>query len=294
MNALDPAALISRITKDIPAHLRAHLYVTGSLAAAYEYKQKLRGQAINTKDADLVIHPAGHTTSCREIAIELLALRWRPTEDCYPQVADSPANELRAIRLLPPTSDEYFLELLNVPATDQVESLKWIPVRLEDGWYGLPSFRFMGLTALHRLRSDAGLEYASPAMMTLSNLLSHRALGTDRISKGELAGVLRSAKDLGRVLSLAQLAGRNITDGWGSTWIAAMKETFPDTWTEIVRNAGAGMRELLNDAAALEEARQTVDIGLLSGMAISTDQLAAIGERLLADAIDPLESSAGG
>jgi hypothetical protein len=119
---------------------------------------------------------------------------------------------LRAIRLAPPDSDAYFLELLNVPATDQTIAKQWMPVKLDDGWYGLPSFRFMGLTAYFRRKSAAGLEYAAPSMMALSNLLAHHEIGISRIDAGETAGVLRSAKDLGRVISLAHLAGREATE----------------------------------------------------------------------------------
>jgi hypothetical protein len=103
---------------------------------------------------------------------------------------------------------------LNLPEHGQREAKCWIPVNLADGWYGLPSFRFMGLTASYRLRSESGLEYASPAMMALANLLSHPMVGNERIQSGPMQGFLRSAKDLGRVLALARLAGRDETETW--------------------------------------------------------------------------------
>lgn len=53
MNRLDPDALFRRIAADVPADLRGHLFVTGSLAAAYHFQARLEGRAINTKDADL-------------------------------------------------------------------------------------------------------------------------------------------------------------------------------------------------------------------------------------------------
>lgn len=130
------------------------------LRAAYHYKAKLEGQAINTKDADLVVHPAGHVDSCRAMTEKLRALGWRNTEDCYPQSEDVPADEQRAIRLFPPNSNEYFIEFLNIPDKDQVKAKDWILLRLPDGCYGLPSFRFLGIVSIDRMTSKVGLEYA--------------------------------------------------------------------------------------------------------------------------------------
>ncbi len=68
MKKLDPSALFERLAGDIPGDLRANLFVTGSLAAAYHFQSQLEGRAINTKDADLVVHPAGNVISCRQMA----------------------------------------------------------------------------------------------------------------------------------------------------------------------------------------------------------------------------------
>lgn len=122
MNKLNPTVLFERIAQDIPPDLHAHLFVTGSLAAAYHYKAMLRGQAINTKDADLVIHPAGHTDSCRAMAEQLREIGWQNTNECYPQQNAEPTESLRAIRLYPPASNEYFIEFLRIPEKYQVES----------------------------------------------------------------------------------------------------------------------------------------------------------------------------
>jgi hypothetical protein len=37
MNKLDPKELFERIARDVPTELHQHLFVTGSLAAAYHY-----------------------------------------------------------------------------------------------------------------------------------------------------------------------------------------------------------------------------------------------------------------
>ncbi len=118
MNRLDPMELFERIASDVPEPLHQHLFVTGSLAAAYHYKEQLQGQAINTKDADLVVHPAGHVNSCRKMAEQLKGIGWKNIEECFPQATAEPVKTLRAIRLYPPESTEYFIEFLNIPDKD--------------------------------------------------------------------------------------------------------------------------------------------------------------------------------
>ncbi len=288
MNKLNPTELFERIAGDVPEPLHRHLFVTGSLAAAYHYKAQLQGQAINTKDADLVVHPAGDVVSCQDMAQELLNTGWRCIDECYPQSAPKPVDTLRAIRLFPPDSNAYFIELLNIPETDQAEAKRWIPLELDDGWYGLPSFKFLGIASIDRLRSDVGLEYASPSMMALANILSHPQVGTQKIESGTMTGVLRSAKDLGRVIALAHLAGREETEAWHDLWLKATQECFPEHWKELLIQIGSGLEELLQDQNALDDARITTDIGILNGLQISAEALQGIGERLIQDVIEPL------
>ncbi len=288
MKKLDPTALFERLAADIPGHLHANLFVTGSLAAAYHFQAQLEGRAINTKDADLVVHPAGNITSCEQMARRLIDLGWIRTEDCYSRPTPEPADDLRAIRLYPPGPHDYFIEFLNLPQPGQNDAKRWIPMQMTDGWYGLPSFRFLGVTFLNRLKSSVGLEYASPSMMALANLLSHSQVGAARIESGPLAGLLRAAKDLGRVIALARLAGRDEAEQWLSLWRVALEACFPIEWRELAFRLGDGLKELLGDENALEDACKTTDVGLLSGMGITTTMLRATGERLLIDVIDQL------
>jgi hypothetical protein len=289
MAALDPRKLFARMAGDIPGPLRRHVFIVGSLAAAYHYRAQLERRAVNTKDADVVIHPAGDVESSRALAAKLLDLGWTPTPECYAVPRRSPPGRLRAIRLYPPKGRDYFIELLGVPAKDQREGLVWIPVRLRDGWYGLGCHRFMGLTTLGALRSAEGLDYAAPPMMALANLLSHPRLGEQRMS-APIQGrrILRAAKDLGRVLALAWLAGRDDTGSWGATWSAALRMHFPRRWRSLAKTAGAGLEALLLDAAVLEEARVTTDVGLLSGRGVTAGNLRAVGLQLVGDALRPL------
>jgi hypothetical protein len=291
MTRLDPAELFDRIANDIPESLHSHLIVTGSLAAAYEFHAQLEGQAVNTKDADLVVHPAGEEKNCAEMTQNLLQLGWTPTEQCFPHADPEPIDDLCAIRLYPPNSSDYFIEFLNVPAIGQETAKKWIPLELADGWYGLPSFRYMGVVALGPLKSKAGIEYANPAMMALANLLAHPRVGDSRIESGTMEGVLRSAKDLGRVIALAHLAGRDETENWITPWISAIETCFPNNKRDLVSTLGEGLRDLIDDPAALEDAHKTTDIGLLSGMNVTPQNLTVTAERLIVDVIEPVREA---
>ena len=62
--------------------------------------------------------PAGALHECRAMAIRLLAEGWhRYPGKCFPQASPEPAEDLRAIRLLPPESDAYYIELLRLQST---------------------------------------------------------------------------------------------------------------------------------------------------------------------------------
>lgn len=132
-------------------------------------------------------------------------------------------------------------------------------------------------------------------MMALANLLSHPVLGDITMSQ-PIGGreILRSAKDLGRVLALAYLAGREETETWLEPWREAIQECFPETWQGLVGNAGQGLRELLANAAVIEEARHTCEVGLLQGRGVGVDALKATGERLLVDLIELFEKLVAG
>lgn len=293
MNALDSKKLFRRLAQDIPKALQRHIFIVGSLAAAYHFRSELKSRAVNTKDADIVIYPAGDVRSAKALAIKLLELGWTRTDACYPQERRNPADRLRAFRLHPPRSRDYFIEVLGLPGTGQSQALVWIPVRLSDGWYGVGCFRFMRLNAFNRRKSSEGLEYASPAMMALSNLLSHPTLGRKRMTD-PIGGrrLLRSAKDLGRVLSLAWLSGRSETESWLEPWSLALRKCFPNRWQFLARTAGRGLEELLQTNHALEEAHIASNNGLLAGKGVTAENLKAVGLQVANDLFRPLARSA--
>jgi len=291
MNLLNPRTIFERIANDVPFNLHSNLIVTGSLAAAFHFQAKLAVNAVNTKDADLVVHPAGNEDSCVEMTMKLLENGWTRTEHCHPQPGPDPVGQLRAIRLYPPKSTDYYIEFLNVPRLGQQTAKEWVPIKLTDGWYGLPTFRFMGMVELNCIRSDVGIDYAIPAMMALANLLSHPKIGNDRMESGPFQGLLRASKDLGRVIALAYLTGRDATEDWNLLRLEAFDIQFPNEKQILALTLGEGLRELINDQDALSDAHKTTDIGLLSGMNISRENLIAAGARLLSDVIEPVRHS---
>ena len=214
---------------------------------------------------------------------------WRPkTGVCFPQARPDPPENLRVVRLNPPESDNYFVEFLQLPSATQTEPTDWKPLQLADGWYVVPSFRFFAVTAFERLASEPGLEYAQPAMLALANLLAHPQLGDKRI---EETRQLRSAKDLGRVLALTWLEGRDGAEAWQGTWRRALEQCYPVEWKALAHDLGAGLEQLLGNNEAMEQAHQTTDIGLLGGLNVTVAQLRAVGHRLLQDVVEPLKKS---
>jgi len=287
---VDPRALFARLRDELPSDVTDHIVVVGSLAAAYHYAGQV-GRGVKTKDADLVIHPAGHTVAAQEIATRLLQRGWRERpRDREPGTASTPPDELPAIRLYPPDHDDYFVELLMVSAGETPGAKPWVSVELPGGYYGLPGFEFRALTMIDRQRGADGIAYAHPAMMALANLLSHREL-RHHVMSAPIGGRLveRYAKDLGRVLALARLASREDVEAWAPRWLFALQECFPTRWPELAGSVGAGLRALLDDAA-FEDAWHCCNVGLLANMGVTETQLRAIARQVVADAIEPVET----
>src|SRR5689334_2454525 len=98
---VDPRAIFERLTKELPAELREHVYVIGSLAGAFHYASELSVGGVKTKDADLVVFPAMQRLTVAEIAETLLKNGWKQKQltDFPPGTAATPPEKLPAIRL---------------------------------------------------------------------------------------------------------------------------------------------------------------------------------------------------
>jgi len=79
--------------------------------------------------------------------------------------------------------------------------------------------------------------------------------------------------------------------GWPDIWRRALRDRFPDEWRELARGTGAGLRKILANELDLKEARHSCEYGLLSSNPPTLEELRLSGERLLKDAIEPLEKS---
>jgi hypothetical protein len=292
---LDPLVIFDLVAAHVPPDLQPNLFIIGSLAAAYHHRGSLRNAAVNTKDADIAIQPAGSLDECAAITDRLLGDGWRPMRgvdpehDCVASASRDPIAELRVVRLYPPTSDSYFIELLAMPPRTQRELRADIPFRTDAGWFRLPSFRFLSLAAVDKQRAHNGLEYAHPAMMALANLVSHEEIGSKRISQA-IAGrrILRAAKDLGRVLALGWHAGIDEIERWPHAWERALRSQFPDEARDLALRASLGLDALLANDAAFEDALHAVNIGLLAGLGVTSAGLRDVARRVRVLALEPL------
>ncbi|MFT7553412.1 MAG: hypothetical protein ACI9BV_003746, partial [Rhodothermales bacterium] len=282
---VSPKMLTERLSGELPAEVKQGMVLIGSLAAAYHYRNEIGASAIRTKDADLLLSPRSAAVLSGQRGAEvLLDAGWTPQlEYGLPGKSPKPANALPVIRLFPPESHDYFVEFLSVPGTDPSLEKEWIPVRVQDGWFALPAFRFIGLTAWSPLTSESGIKYARPSTMALANLLSHQAIGKARMSTSYYTPdgdkyLKRANKDLGRVLALAYLEGEDSLD-WLADWRSALDSVFPNTHPQLSPKVGLGLRELLDSPADLEEAWLTCDYGLLKDLGVDPQALRIAGER---------------
>lgn len=279
MEILDPRKTLSQLRRHLSDKICSKVVVVGSLAAAYHHWPKLKRRALSTKDADFLIHSPGDAGSLME---EFLRAGWsrssQPGKECFAKPPATAPHECRAIRMVPPDTSDFFVELLGFPAKSQRESLLWKVVDLEDGRYGLPSFRFLGLGAEGAVATRYGLRCAEPSMMALANLLHHPTLGTQRIGN---TGELRAAKDLGRVLALWFLEVQDGRAAWGSIWRAGLKARFPRRWKSLAKRVGLGLQALLQDESALREAHDLALRGLLAGYPLEVDTFRVLAQEIL-------------
>ena len=240
--------------------------------------------------------PAGEA-----VANRLFADHWElrtEGEWGHPGDASTPDDKLPVVRLHPPGSTEWFIELLTVPESESDLGRKDIRIVTSQGHFSLCSFGFLSLAEFQPIHTPFGIAIARPETMALANLLHHPAIG-DQPMSGIIGGrrIKRSNKDLGRVLALAYLAEARQEDSllsWPQVWAAALQSRFPTIWRSLVPNVGNGLRQLIQpeNESDLDEARHTCEYGLLVSQAPSLKLLEVTGKRLLQDAIEPLEKLA--
>ena len=306
MNHIKPKEVLEKVVDAIPEDCRENIVVIGSLAAAYAYFGNNNKMSVRTKDVDCLLRPFKEATKKGQmIARQMLDAGWKQRllgEFTGPGTADTPDDKLPAIRLYPPdinseVGNPWFIELLTEPESPKDKGKKWARIIIEEGHFGLPTYRYLSIaTFLPEKIDDLGIYYSRSEMMVLANLLEHPEIKPDIMStKFEGRKIKRSNKNLGRVLAvgfLAQQGGLKDFRSWGLEWKEALKYCFPDEWKTLVHDVRKGLIALLNSDQDMNEAHHTCVYGLLNSYGPTEEDLREVGDRILGEAIDRLEKMA--
>ena len=299
MSLVSPRSALEKIAAAIPEDCRGNLVVIGSLAAGYYFFGDNASLEVRTKDADCLLSPRFRAIPAGIAVTEhLFAEHWtfHPTEEFpAPGTAETPDAMLPVARLQPPGSQDWFIELLTVPESPEDLDQRYIRLPTANGHFSLCSFGFLSLADYEPIATEFGIRVARPEMMALANLLHHPAIGPQTMT-GLIGGreIKRSNKDLGRVLALALLAERENEDTlltWAPLWADALQTRFPARWRELALQSGHGLRQLLAAKSEddFDETLHTTAYGLLASLPPSAVLLRTVEDRLLVDAIEPLE-----
>jgi hypothetical protein len=185
------------------------------------------------------------------------------------------------------------VELLSVLDAGDPRDRTFDRVVLSDGGhYAVAGFRHLDIVAHQPLVTPAGIRCARLSMLVLSNLLRNPTIRPERMLVGAEPGPRRSNKDLGRVLSIARLVGRDGVEEWPAAWEDALRTYYGDRWWPLAARIGDGIRALLASEGDLREALELSRLGLLAQVAMTPAAFRVVAERLLVDAVDPLERRA--
>ncbi len=298
---ISPVEALEEIAEAVPADCHDKIVIIGSLAVGYHFFRTQPDMGVRTKDADCLLFPREAAVNAGiAITNKLFDANWRfRPDDKWDKPGDLNTSEqqLPAVRLQPPGHSEWFIELLTVPESPSDRTLRWMRIATRHGHFALPSFGFIALANYDPIKTDFGLFVARSDMMALANLLEHPAIAPQTMTGGfaDRTDIKRSNKDLGRVLAIARLAIGQDEDtllDWPKEWLAALQDRFPDDFRDLATRVGQGLRALLESEPDLEQALYTCANGLLASNPPTLMQLKIAGERLLQDAVVPLEEAA--
>ena len=309
MSLLSPREVLRQVAEALPADCRDSVIIIGSLAAGYHYLVDDPESLILTKDVDCMISPHLKAVSAgKSVAESLFRANWQLRQDDKwrkPGTADTPAEHLPLVRLCPPGDGEWFIELMvSPPAADDRNfevrpdsanpGKQYVRLEIDQGHFSLCSFGYLSLVEEQPVQTEFGIAVARPEMMALANLLHHPVIGPETMSGAiEDRRIKRSNKDLGRVIALAYLAMGKDEDAllaWSKTWAEALQKRYPDGWRDLCSRSGAGLRQLLESHADLDEAAYSCSKGLLKVFRPDATRLRDAGLRLIQDAVEPLEA----
>lgn len=144
MSLLSPRAVLAMVARQVPAYCRQHIVAIGSLAAAYHLFAEREDGQVRTKDIDCILVPRVEAIRAgKAVAEALLAAGWRRRTEgphAAPGTAQTPDSDLPVVRLYPPDSAEWFIELLTVQEAGDERDRAFERVVLSDGaHYAVPA-----------------------------------------------------------------------------------------------------------------------------------------------------------
>jgi len=176
LKLVSPRAVLEEIVRAIPPDCREDMIIIGSLAVGYHFFGNDPALMVRTKDADCLLSPRIKAIPAGiAITERLFSEKWqfRPHEKWSgPGNADTADQDLPAVRLHPPGTKDWFIELLTVPESPSDRRPRWARMKTSHGDFGLCSFGFLSIASFKPILTPMGIYVAQPQMMALANLLS--------------------------------------------------------------------------------------------------------------------------
>ena len=129
MSLISPRAVLARVARQVPADCRQHIIVIGSMAAAYHLLAKTEEGQVRTKDIDCILVPRIQAVRAgKAVADALLAAGWRRRAEgahATAGTAQTLDDDLPVVRLCPPDSTDWLIELLTIQDTGDERDGQW-------------------------------------------------------------------------------------------------------------------------------------------------------------------------